>query len=450
MDRYLQSMEIPEIFISYSWRDESLTITEALDAFLQAQGITVVRDNRDIGYKGLIKEYMQQLGKGKYVVVVLSDAYFKSKSCMFELLELSRQEGLYDRIFPVTVEGLSIYEAEDLLRYARYWDEKVEHLQQEIKSTPNIANLQGITDDLNLYVEIRQNISRLIDFLRNINTHPLKGSNFEPLLQAIRTKMAQDRTIPVSVEKEVKPMELTVSLRRQIIEFFLSIPDIYNPGKPQALVQSANLDSQLLNQISFAGAPGQFFNLLLPILIQYGRLNDGRYALQAVLEAAKQFVGPDRKAVCDNLIRELGWIPVGGNATFDGVSFGHANKFINKVTNAGDLVQADDITITKTATTQTEMPIAEVLKLFEQMLTTVNDVEGVSRRKKIEAEAEVKKAIAEIEEPEQGKEPDKRTIANHLKKATETLKEAGATTLQAAMFGKLVGQAVEWLGTKYC
>lgn len=472
-------MDTPEIFISYSWRDESLKITEALDAFLQAQGITVVRDNRDIGYKGLIKDYMQRLGQGKYVVVVLSDEYFKSKSCMFELLQLSKQEGFYDRIFPVTVEGISIYEAEDLLRYARYWDEKIEHLQQEIKSTPNIANLQGITDDLNLYVEIRHNIAKLIDFLRNINTHPLKGLNFEPLLQAIRTKMTQDRTAPVSVKKEVKPMELTVALRRQIIELFLSIPDVYNPGKPQALIQSANLDSQLLNQISFAGAPGQFFNLLLPILMQYGRLNDGRHALQAVLEAAKEFVGPERKALCNNLIRELGWVsgeeqtPGGqpdskpsvrpssqsggqtiynisfdNNTTVEGMSIGDRGKIINRATNAGDLVQADDSTVTIT-TKQTEMPIAEVLKLFEQMLTALNDVEGVSRRKKIEAEAEVKKAIAEIEEPEQGQEPDKKTIANHLKKATEILKEAGATVLQAAMFGKLVARAAEWLGTNY-
>jgi len=472
-------MDTPEIFISYAWRDESLKITEALDAFFQAQGITIVRDNRDIGYKGLIKDYMQRLGKGKYVVVVLSDQYFKSKSCMYELLQLSRQEGFYDRIFPVSVSGLSIYEAEDVLRYARYWDEKIEHLQQEIKNTANIANLQGITDDLNLYVEIRQNIAKLIDFLRNINTHPLKGADFEPLLKAIRAKIAQDQAQPVAV-KEVKTMELSVTLRRQIVDFFMSLPDIYNPGNPQALIQSASLDPQLLSQISFTGAPGQFFQLLLPILLQYGRLRDGRHALQAVLEAAKDLLGDDGRTACDNLIRALGWTPseykaygqaygapaaqpsvnagnqtihisVGGNATFEGVSFGDGGKIISKVTNAGDLMQADDstVTITKTTATQSGMSIEEVLKLFEQMLTVVNDLEGVPRKAKIEAKAEVEKAIAEIEEPEKGKAPDKKTVAEHLKKATATLKEAGATALQAATFGKLVAQAVEWLGTNY-
>ncbi|GAK56482.1 TIR protein [Candidatus Vecturithrix granuli] len=210
-------MDTPEIFISYTWQGESLKITEALDTFLQARGITVVRDNRDIGYKGLIKEYMQRLGQGKYVVVVLSDQYFTSKDCMFELLQLSRQEGFYDRIFPITVEGISIYEAEDLLRYARYWDEKIAHLQQEIKNTANITNLQGITDDLNLYVEIRQNIAKLIDFLRNINTHPLKGSNFDPLLKAIQSKIAQDQALSAAPEEVSRATEATTPAQSKTV-----------------------------------------------------------------------------------------------------------------------------------------------------------------------------------------------------------------------------------------
>jgi hypothetical protein len=198
-------MVTPEVFISYAWRDESLKVTEALDVFFQTNGIMVIRDNRDIGYRGLIKEYMQRLGRGKYVVVVLSDQYFKSKSCMYELMQLSQHEDFYDRIFPVTVEGTSIYEAEDALQYTNYWDEKVEQLQAQIKNAKNIANLQGITDDLNLYVEIRQNIAKLIDFLRNINTHPLRGSNFDPLFETIQAKIQQDQEEPnaaISPEKQ--------------------------------------------------------------------------------------------------------------------------------------------------------------------------------------------------------------------------------------------------------
>jgi hypothetical protein len=199
-------MEKPEIFISYSWKDESLKVTEALDQFFQERGITIIRDNRDIGYKGLIKEYMQRLGRGKYVVVVLSDQYFKSKSCMSELMQLAEHQDFYDRIFPVTVEGTGIYEAEDMLKYANYWDEKIEHLQNEIKKAKNIANLPGIHDDLNLYVKIRQNIAPLLGFLRNLNTHSLKGSKFDLLYQAIQARIDQETKELLSDKSKVEKL----------------------------------------------------------------------------------------------------------------------------------------------------------------------------------------------------------------------------------------------------
>lgn len=304
-------MDTPEIFISYTWRDESLTITEQLDTFLQAQGITVVRDNRDIGYKGQIKDYMQRLGKGKYVVIVLSDQYFKSKSCMFELMQIAEHGEMYDRIFPIAAPGTEFYEAENLLEFVNYWDEKIAKLDTLIKQSQSSAKLQGIREDLDLYVDIRHNIARLLDFLRNINTHPLRNSNFEPLLQAIRAKLVREQDGAVSptgeIRTEVKTPKITMELRRQIIDFFMSLPNIYDPNTPRALIQSADLDPQLLGQIHFGGPPVQFFQLLLPTLMQYGRLQDGRHALQAVLEAAQYYLaGNDEKITCDNLIRALG------------------------------------------------------------------------------------------------------------------------------------------------
>jgi hypothetical protein len=70
-----------EIFISYAWRGESEEFVNRLDEVFQSQGITIVRDKRDLGYKGLIKEFMQRIGKGKCVIVVISDRYLKSPNC---------------------------------------------------------------------------------------------------------------------------------------------------------------------------------------------------------------------------------------------------------------------------------------------------------------------------------------------------------------------------------
>ncbi len=143
-------------------------------------------------------------------------------------------------------------------------------------------------------------------------------------------------------------------------------------------------------------------------------------------------------------------ISIGGNASLEGVNVGEGGKVASNIENAGDIVQADGstVTISKTETSQQGMSLQEVMKVFEQLYDTVNEMEDVPRKARIEAKAEVEKAMVEIEEPE-GDEPDKETVAGHLKNATETLKAAGATALQAASFGTLVGQAVTWLGTNY-
>ncbi len=275
-------------------------------------------------------------------------------------------------------------------------------------------------------------------------------------------------------------MDLSVQLRRQIIHFFMSFPNIHDPNTPRALIQGANLDPQLLSQISFTGAPGQFFQLLLPTLLQYGKLRDGRPALQAVLEASRDFLGPDGVQACHHLIRELGWTPgeytpppeqsytaaqgptpanssrhsvynitIGNNARIESSNFADGGKIISNVKNTGHIVQADESEVGIAETSQQGMSTEDVLKLFEKMRRAVDDIEGVPRREKIEAKAEVEKAMAEIEEPEYGIEPDKETVAGYLKNATETLKTASATALEAASFGKLTAQAVEWLGEQY-
>ena len=61
------------VFISYAWGGESEDLVNQLDTALQARGITVIRDKRDLGFKGRIKAFMEEIGRGKAVVVVISE-----------------------------------------------------------------------------------------------------------------------------------------------------------------------------------------------------------------------------------------------------------------------------------------------------------------------------------------------------------------------------------------
>ena len=53
-----------------------------------------------MNYKDPIRAFMQRLGRGKCIVVVLSKAYLTSASCMFELTEIAERETSATVCFP--------------------------------------------------------------------------------------------------------------------------------------------------------------------------------------------------------------------------------------------------------------------------------------------------------------------------------------------------------------
>jgi DNA mismatch repair ATPase MutS len=158
-----------EVFISYAWGGESEEITNTLETTFQEKGIKLVRDKTDLGYKGLIKQFMQQIGQGKCVVVIISDKYLRSKNCMYELLEISRNGEFYDRIFPIVLSDAKIYKAIERLNYIKYWESEIKELNQAMKEV-DLANLQGFREEIDLYTEIRNKIASLVDILQNMNT----------------------------------------------------------------------------------------------------------------------------------------------------------------------------------------------------------------------------------------------------------------------------------------
>jgi hypothetical protein len=185
MPKYEQS-----VFISYAWGGEREEIVNQIDAALQTRGIKIVRDKRDLGYKGSISEFMKWIGQGNCVIAVISDKYLRSPNCMFELVELADSKQFHDRIFPVILKDARIYDPIQRIEYVRYWETKRAELAEAMK-TLDPANLQGIREDMDLYDRIRDNISGLTSILKDMNTLTPEmhhDSNFSILFDAIEKR----------------------------------------------------------------------------------------------------------------------------------------------------------------------------------------------------------------------------------------------------------------------
>lgn len=102
-----------------------------------------------------------------------------------------------------------------------------------------------------------------------------------------------------------QPLHIQHTLQQKIVAFLTSLPNLHENQSQRAFILSAGLDPNLQEQLNFTGPPTQFFQWSIDVMLKYGTLEDGRHPLVAILEAAKEYVGLDRQAECDALIREL-------------------------------------------------------------------------------------------------------------------------------------------------
>ncbi|MFN8413441.1 MAG: toll/interleukin-1 receptor domain-containing protein [Anaerolineales bacterium] len=202
-----------EVFISYAWGGKSEEIVNSLDTSLQQRGIKIIRDKRDLGFKGSIKEFMERIGQGHCIIVVVSDKYLRSPNCMFELVEIAENKQFHDRIFPIILEDADIYDPVKRIGYVKYWEEKRAELAEAIKSL-DPANLQGIRDDMDLYDRIRDKISGLSSTLKDMNAltpEIHQNSNFSHLYDAIekRLKEGPSTSADQTTDNKVNPKAST-------------------------------------------------------------------------------------------------------------------------------------------------------------------------------------------------------------------------------------------------
>jgi internalin A len=198
------------VFISYAWGGEREEIVNKIDDALQQRGIRITHDKRDLGYKGSIKEFMERIGQGNCVIVVVSDKYLRSPNCMFELVEIADNKQFHDRIFPVVLADANIYDPIKRIEYVKYWEVKRAELAEAMK-TLDPANLQGIRDDMDLYDRIRDKISGLASTLKDMNTltpEMHQDGNFSHLYEAIERRMKESpATSTTGLTREARTAE---------------------------------------------------------------------------------------------------------------------------------------------------------------------------------------------------------------------------------------------------
>lgn len=173
------------IFISYSWANTNLA--DIIDKAFQPTGLIIKRDVREIGYKGSIKDYMQQVRSTDFVLLIISDNFLKSPNAMYEVLELLKDTDFKDKILPIVVDNTQIFKPQDRLEYIKFWTEQHKELEEKLKSV-NTTDAMELYKDLKHYEKIRTSIDEFLGVLSDMNSpifSDLEKNNFQKIFDYV-------------------------------------------------------------------------------------------------------------------------------------------------------------------------------------------------------------------------------------------------------------------------
>ncbi|MDP2688286.1 MAG: TIR domain-containing protein [Aequorivita sp.] len=147
------------LFISYSWQTKEIADKIASD--LSMSLITVIKDNQELGYTNSITDFMKRIRTSDYALLLISDFYLKSKNCLYEVLELIKDDNYWNKVLPIVLEETKIYSALDRLHYIKFWEEKSNELESALTNVKPINSIE-LFKELKLFQDISFNIDIFI------------------------------------------------------------------------------------------------------------------------------------------------------------------------------------------------------------------------------------------------------------------------------------------------
>jgi hypothetical protein len=115
--------------------------------------------------------------------LILSKAYLESKNCMYELTQIASHPEFARRVYLVVTGDAGIFDAVTRLGYVKYWERKKAELDAAMREVGQ-EHLEGVREELDLYEDIRNTISRIMNVLGDMNTltpQTHRGADFEQL-----------------------------------------------------------------------------------------------------------------------------------------------------------------------------------------------------------------------------------------------------------------------------
>jgi len=217
-------MSAPEIFISYAWKGESESLVDRICDAFAAKGFQVTRDKSTMTYKDSIRDFMDRIGRGKFIIAVVSDKYMKSEYCMYEAYRMFQSPAFKERVFPIVLPDTDIFSFRGQTAYLRYWDQEYKALEAEYRSIASasptmVAPLTERLRDIEATTRFINDFMAAVSDMNVLTSQMHFDSNFDQLLSAIETRIqdADGKHDDIDIGAGLEKLETELPVRAPVL-----------------------------------------------------------------------------------------------------------------------------------------------------------------------------------------------------------------------------------------
>lgn len=188
-----ENRQLPVAYISYRWLGKSLDIVDTICEQFRNNQVYYKRDKEDCQFNDNINDFMKEIRDGHPVVIVFSEAYFKSYACCYELTGIFGHDNYMERIVGIMVDE-SLRDNKNYNEIANYWEDKRKE---------NWIDMEGLKSDVEKLKEpyrekeanmlaLLEKLHLVIDYLRDdnaMNLSFLESNQYMPVVDKVKEKM---------------------------------------------------------------------------------------------------------------------------------------------------------------------------------------------------------------------------------------------------------------------
>lgn len=172
---------------------------KAIDVFyngLNNAGIPVSIDKHDVEIRDSIREYENEIGQSKQVIVVITPEYLHSIQCMYELKEIVKNGDIRHRVTAVVeIDGVT-RDADGLRKVKDFWQNEKIRKAEQIKTEP--GQIKVLANELSIINDVITELDDVWEYISEIMTgsiEELTANNAQKLVEIIKKALAEDSDI---------------------------------------------------------------------------------------------------------------------------------------------------------------------------------------------------------------------------------------------------------------